>query len=234
MIPERHRPVNRLICLMNNYQEAFLRFAISARALEFGDFTLKSGRRSPYFFNAGRFCSGADFAQFGGYYAAAIQAGAPQFDLLFGPAYKGIPLSVAAAIALYQETGRSVPVAYNRKETKDHGEGGQLVGAPLHGRVLIVDDVITAGTAVREVVELVRAAGAEPVGVVVALDRMERGAGVRSAIQEVEGELGLKAVAIATLDDLVRLLEGAPEFRDALPQMLEYRATYGVRSDPTD
>jgi orotate phosphoribosyltransferase len=213
---------------MNDFRKDFLEFAIERGVLRFGEFTLKSGRVSPYFFNAGLFNTGSALARLGGYYAQAIVASGLEFDMLFGPAYKGIPLAAAVSIALAEHHGRDLPYCFNRKEAKDHGEGGSLVGAPLAGRVLIVDDVITAGTAVRESIEIIQAAGAEPVGVAIALDRQERGRGERSAIQEVEDSLGLKVISIAALDDLLALLRERADDADTLAAVERYRAEYGV------
>lgn len=198
--------------------------------LRFGSFTTKAGRISPYFFNAGLFNDGASLQRLGRFYAQAILDSGIAFDQLFGPAYKGIPLVTAAAVAL-AETGRNVPVSFNRKELKDHGEGGVIIGAPLTGRTLIVDDVISAGTSVRESVELIRAAGARPCGVVIALDRMERGRGERSAVQEVEQELQLPVASIVTLDDLVSYLETRGEMARELQGVTGYRRQYGVHKD---
>ena len=198
--------------------------------LRFGSFTTKAGRISPYFFNAGLFNDGASLQRLGRFYAQAILDSGIGFDQLFGPAYKGIPLVTAAAVAL-AETGRNVPVSFNRKELKDHGEGGVIIGAPLTGRTLIVDDVISAGTSVRESVELIRAAGARPCGVVIALDRMERGRGERSAVQEVEQELQLPVASIVTLDDLVSYLETRGEMARELQGVTGYRRQYGVHKD---
>lgn len=215
----------------------FVRFAIGQGALRFGAFTLKSGRISPYFFNAGQFHTGAALSALGQFYARALMDSGLKFDMLFGPAYKGIPLATATAMALARDFGRDVPWAFNRKEAKDHGEGGVIVGAPLEGRVVIVDDVITAGTSVRESVELIRAAGATPAGVLIALDRMERAGpdhalSPRSAVQEVETAYGMPVVAIATLDDLLAFVDsGAPAAAQVAPYraaMLEYRSRYGA------
>ena len=211
-----------------NYNSEFLQFALEQGVLRFGEFTLKSGRISPYFFNAGLFNSGAAMARLGGFYAQAIQDSGLAFDMLFGPAYKGIPLAVATAIALAAEHGRDVPYAFNRKQVKDHGEGGNLVGAPLAGRVLIVDDVITAGTAVREAVTIIRSARAQPVGMAIALDRQERGQGTQSAIQEVESELGIQVLSIATLDDLLGFVQGQTALTDNFHAIQAYREQYGV------
>jgi len=188
---------------VQEYQRTFVDLAMSRQALRFGSFKLKSGRESPYFFNAGLFNDGEAIAVLGQCYAAALSRSGLEFDMLFGPAYKGIPLATTAAIALAEHYQRSVPWAFNRKEAKDHGEGGNIVGSPLKGRVVIVDDVITAGTAIRESVELIRAAGAEPVGVALALDRQERGQGAQSAVQEVSMQFGLRCVSILTLADLI-------------------------------
>jgi len=219
---------------MRDYQLTFIELALAREALRFGQFRLKSGRDSPYFFNAGRFSDGEAAAVLGRCYAAAIVRAGLGFDMLFGPAYKGIPLATAAAVALATHHGRSVPYAYNRKEAKAHGEGGSIVGAPLHGRVLIVDDVITAGTAVRESLELIRGAGAEPVGVALALDREERGQGELSAVQELERVEGVKCVSIVTLSDLIEALAHpsgglTPLSAAQLEALSAYRTRYGVR-----
>ncbi|HEY2276680.1 MAG TPA: orotate phosphoribosyltransferase [Steroidobacteraceae bacterium] len=219
---------------MQEYQLTFIELALGREALRFGQFRLKSGRDSPYFFNAGLFSDGEAAAMLGRCYAAAIVRSGLEFDMIFGPAYKGIPLVTAAAIGLAAHHGLTVPYAYNRKEAKEHGEGGLVVGAPLHGRVLIVDDVITAGTAVRESLELIRRAGAEPVGVALALDREERGQGDLSAVQELERNEGLKCVSIVTLSDLIEALTasaaGAPRISaEQLTQLRAYQARYGVR-----
>lgn len=218
---------------MQEYQLTFIELALEREALRFGEFHLKSGRDSPYFFNAGLFSDGVAAAVLGRCYAAAIIRSGLGFDVLFGPAYKGIPLVTATAIALAVHHGRSVPYAYNRKEAKGHGEGGVVVGAPLHGRVLIIDDVITAGTAVRESLELIRASGAEPVGVALALDREERGQGALSAVQELERDQGLKCVSIVTLSDLIEALSrpmaGAQRISaEQLAALNAYRARYGA------
>jgi orotate phosphoribosyltransferase len=205
----------------------FLAFAIDRRVLLFGEFQTKAGRVSPYFFNAGLFNDGEALKQLGEFYADAILASGVAFDGLFGPAYKGIPLVSAVAIALAAK-GRNVPFTYNRKEAKDHGEGGSLVGAALTGRILIVDDVISAGTSVRESVELIRAAGATPCGVAIALDRMERGTGELSAVQEVERDAGLPVIAIANLRDLLAYLQQQPDFATIREAVERYRAEYGV------
>jgi orotate phosphoribosyltransferase len=219
---------------MEQYQLTFIDLALRRDALRFGRFTLKSGRESPYFFNAGLFSDGESAAVLGRCYAAAIMASGLGFDMLFGPAYKGIPLATTTAVALSAHHGRNVPYAFNRKEAKSHGEGGGLVGAPLAGRVLIVDDVITAGTAVRESLELIRAAGAQPVGVALALDRQERGQGTLTAVQEVEQSYGLRCVSIVTLADLIEALSRPPDGRvrisdEQLTALEAYQARYGVR-----
>jgi orotate phosphoribosyltransferase len=217
---------------MQQYQLTFIDLALGREALRFGHFTLKSGRESPYFFNAGRFSDGEAAAVLGQCYAAAIVHSGLGFDMIFGPAYKGIPLATATVVALSSVHGRSVPYAFNRKEAKDHGEGGQVVGAPLAGRVLIVDDVITAGTAVRESLDLIRGAGAQPVGVALALDRQERGRGARTAVQELELEHGLRCVSIITLADLIEALSQPREGRAAisaeqLTHLRDYQRRYG-------
>jgi orotate phosphoribosyltransferase len=219
---------------MQEYQLAFIELALAREALRFGQFRLKSGRDSPYFFNAGLFNDGEAVGALGRCYAAAIVRSGVGFDMLFGPAYKGIPLATATAIALAAHHGRAVPYAYNRKEAKAHGEGGSLVGAPLHGRVLIVDDVITAGTAARESLALIRASGAEPVGLALALDREERGQGELSAVQELERTEGIKCVSIVTLSDLIEALSrpagaAARISAEQLTALAAYRSRYGVR-----
>ncbi len=213
---------------MKPYQRAFIRFALDAGVLKFGSFTLKSGRQSPYFFNAGLFNDGAALAKLGYFYAAAYADAPVPCDVLMGPAYKGIPLVSALAVQLYEHFQISKPWCFNRKEAKDHGEGGSIVGAPLQGKIFIVDDVITAGTAIREVMNLIHAAGAEPSGVLIALDRQERGMGTGSALQEVGEHYGIKVGSIVTMTDLMEFMaeEGVgEEHRDA---MLQYRQTYGV------
>ncbi len=213
---------------MQDYQREFLDFAIACGVLRFGEFTLKSGRLSPYFFNSGRFNDGEAIARLGGYYAAAISDAGLSFDMLFGPAYKGIPLAVATAIALYEQHGRSVPYAFNRKEAKRHGEGGIIVGAPLQGRVLVIDDVISAGTSVRESSAIIQEAGAQLAGVVISLDRQERGSGEKSAIQEIEETFGVPVVSIATLATLIRYLEEKPALAPHLEKVRAYQARYGT------
>jgi orotate phosphoribosyltransferase len=209
-------------------QRAFLDLALARNALRFGEFTLKSGRVSPYFFNAGLFDSGAALALLGRAYAEAAVHSGVRFDMLFGPAYKGIVLAAITAAALSEHHGSDLPFAYNRKEAKDHGEGGVLVGAPLKGRVLIVDDVITAGTAIRESLALIRAHGAEPAGVLIALDREERGQGALSATQELTAEFGIPAIAIARLSDLLVYAEGRPELAEHRARLAAYRERYGA------
>jgi orotate phosphoribosyltransferase len=215
--------------MMSDFRQDFIRFAISRNVLCFGEFKTKAGRLSPYFFNAGLFNDGESLSTLGQFYAKAIFAAGVRFDMLFGPAYKGIPLVSTAAIAL-AGMGRNVPFAYNRKEAKDHGEGGTLVGAPMSGRVLIIDDVISAGTSVRESAEFIRDHGAEPAGVVISLDRMERGMGHLSAVEEVESTLGIPVVSIATLDDLQRYLATNAVSTEQHARVARYRATYGVGS----
>ena len=219
---------------MQQYQLTFIDLALERHALRFGRFTLKSGRDSPYFFNAGLFSDGESAATLGRCYGAAIMASGLVFDMLFGPAYKGIPLATATAIALSADHGVSVPYAFNRKEAKEHGEGGSIIGTPLTGRVLIVDDVITAGTAVRESLNLIRAAGAQPVGVALALDRQERGQGALSAVQELEQAHGVRCVSIVTLADLIEALARPSQGRarisdDQLTALRAYQERYGVR-----
>ena len=213
---------------MQDYQRQFLEFAIGRGVLRFGEFTLKSGRLSPYFFNAGLFDSSMALARLGRYYARAIVDAGLKFDTLFGPAYKGIPLVAAVAIALAEQHDLDIPWCFNRKEAKDHGEGGTIVGAPLRGRVLIVDDVITAGTAIRETMAILDAHGATPAGVMIALDRRERGQGELSAVQEVERAHNITVTPIVTLDDVVTFLAEQPEQTEFLEKMRDYRAQYGV------
>jgi orotate phosphoribosyltransferase len=212
---------------VTGFEDAFLDFAIERRVLLFGEFRTKAGRRSPYFFNAGLFNDGESLKRLGEFYAKAILDSGIAFDGLFGPAYKGIPLAASVAIALAGQ-GHNVPYSYNRKEAKDHGEGGSIVGAPLVGRILIVDDVISAGTSVRESVQLIRAAGAAPCGVAIALDRQERGNGELSAVQEVMRDHGLPVISIVKLDDLVRYLASHAELADHLAAIQAYRDRYGV------
>ncbi|OQX31362.1 MAG: orotate phosphoribosyltransferase [Candidatus Sedimenticola endophacoides] len=213
---------------MQDYQRDFLDFALDRGVLRFGSFTLKSGRVSPYFFNAGLFNTGAALARLGRFYARAIVESGIGFDVLYGPAYKGIPLAAVTAAALFDHHGIDLPYAFNRKEAKDHGEGGNIVGHPLEGRVLIIDDVITAGTAIRESMEVIQAQGATPAGVVIALDRQERGKGERSAIQEVETDYGMPVTAIVRLRELVDFLETDTGSAGALQEIRAYRDRYGV------
>ena len=217
---------------MQDYQRDFLRFALDLGVLKFGDFTLKSGRQSPYFFNAGLFNTGSALARLGGFYATALQASGLDCDVLYGPAYKGIPLAAATAIALAAQYGRDLPYTFNRKESKDHGEGGIIVGHPLRGQVLIIDDVITAGTSVRESIDIIQVHGARPAGVLIALDRQERGQNESSAVQEVREHFGIPVVSIATLADLVAFLEESPTGASITPTTLaavrDYRSRYGV------
>ncbi|MZR62892.1 orotate phosphoribosyltransferase [Alcanivorax sp. DP30] len=213
---------------MKNYKKHFLRFAQEREALKFGEFTLKSGRVSPYFFNAGTFNTGEALARLGRYYADAIVASGQQYDMLFGPAYKGIPLVAAVSVALAEHHGIDMPWAFNRKEAKDHGEGGWLVGSPLQGRVLVIDDVITAGTAIREVAALFEKTEATMAGVMVALDRQEKGNGELSAIQEVEKTLGVPVGSIVSMGDIIDWLEQQPDSEARVAQMRNYRERYGV------
>jgi orotate phosphoribosyltransferase len=218
----------------NSNQDNFIQFALEANVLSFGEFKTKAGRLSPYFFNAGGFNDGARLSALGRYYATALQKSGIEYDMLYGPAYKGITLAASTAIAL-ADAGRNVPYAYNRKETKDHGEGGSLVGAPVKGKIVIIDDVISAGTSVRESVKLIRDAGAEPAAVLIALDRMERSGtaaeiGEKSAVQTVEQEFGLPVVAIANLADVMSFLTTSSnaELTTYLPAVKAYREKYGI------
>jgi orotate phosphoribosyltransferase len=213
---------------MRDYQREFIEFAIARGVLRFGSFTLKSGRQSPYFFNAGLFNSGAALAQLGRFYAAAIQDARLDYDVLFGPAYKGIPIAAATAVQLYEEFSVDTPWCFNRKEAKDHGEGGTIVGSPLAGRVLIIDDVITAGTAIREVMAIIQGARANPAGVVVALDRQERGKGALSAIQEVEKEFSIPVLSIVKLEQIIVYLEQQGTQPEHLEAIRKYRAEFGI------
>ena len=213
---------------MQDYQREFLDFAIDVGVLRFGEFTLKSGRLSPYFFNSGLFNTGSSLARLGRYYAQAVMDSGIEFDMIYGPAYKGIPLAAALAIALADHHERDLPYAFNRKEAKDHGEGGIIVGAPLAGRVLIIDDVISAGTSVRESVDIIQASGATPAGVVIALDRQERGQGETSAIQEVERDYGLRVASIVQLSNLVEYLGKSTGMAGYLSAIYAYRTQYGV------
>lgn len=213
---------------MTSSQQSFVNMALEMGALKFGEFTLKSGRVSPYFFNAGMLATGRAAALLGRAYAAAIAAHHPDVDVIFGPAYKGIPLAALTAAALAEHHDIDVPYAFDRKEAKDHGEGGTIVGGPVSGRVVIVDDVITAGTAIRQSVETIRAAGAQAVGIVISLDRQERGLGDLSAVQEVESTMDIKVSAIATLADLVTHLETEGRENGFLDQVLSYRQEFGI------
>ncbi len=213
---------------MHDYQQEFIAFARDKGVLRFGEFQLKSGRLSPYFFNSGAFNSGSSLACLGRYYAAALHHSGLEFDMLYGPAYKGIPLVCAVAIAYAQEYDRDLPYAFNRKEAKDHGEGGALVGAPLEGKVVIVDDVVSAGTSVRESIELINAAGATPVGVAVSLDRQERGEGELSAIMELEQTFDLKVTPIITLQQIIESVTGDSQDALLLQRIKDYQCRYGV------
>jgi len=217
---------------MENFRQEFIEFALERQVLLFGEFKTKAGRTSPYFFNAGLFNDGASLGRLARFYAKALLASQLAFDMVFGPAYKGIPLVAALAVVL-AEMGRNVPFAFNRKEAKDHGEGGSTIGAPLKGRVLIADDVISAGTSVRESVNLIRAHGATPCGVVIALDRQEKGQGELSAVEEVEREYGMPVIAIVTLDDLIAYLRQRPAYGAELERMLAYRERYGIGNRQT-
>ena len=213
---------------MKPYQQAFIEFALEKQVLKFGEFTLKSGRKSPYFFNAGLFNTGRDLAKLGRFYAAALMNSGVDFDVLFGPAYKGIPIATTTAVALADHHDLDVPYCFNRKEAKTHGEGGNLVGAPLKGRIMLVDDVITAGTAIRESMAIIEAKQATLAGVLIALDRQERGKGELSAIQEVERDYACKVTSIISLADLVSYLEAQPDMADALKRVRKYREQYGI------
>jgi len=213
---------------MQDYKREFIEFALAQNVLRFGEFELKSGRISPYFFNAGLFNSGAALAQLGRFYAAAIEQSQVEYDVVLGPAYKGIPLAATTVVALADQYNKDVPYAFNRKEAKTHGEGGQLVGAELNGRVLIIDDVITAGTAVREVMTLIEQHEAKPAGVVIALNRQEKGNGELSAIQEVERDYGVPVVSIITLNDLMSYLQDQAKDAGLLQRIAYYRERYGV------
>jgi len=215
---------------MHAYKKEFIDLALELGVLRFGEFTLKSGRISPYFFNAGLFNTGYAAAKLGRFYAAAVAGAEIEFNVLFGPAYKGIPLAALTAAALAEHYGIDVSYAYNRKEAKAHGEGGSIVGAPLGGRVLIIDDVITAGTAVRDVYQIITRSGAEIAGLVISLDRQERGKGAVSAVQELKSSLGIPVISIVRLDDLVETLEESSEYAEFLEPVLSYRREYGVIS----
>ena len=213
---------------MQEYQRKFIELALSKGVLKFGSFVLKSGRTSPYFFNAGGFNTGDDLATLGSFYAHALVDSGIKFDVLFGPAYKGIPLACATAMALAREHGINMPWCFNRKEKKDHGEGGNLVGAPLKGDILLVDDVITAGTAIRESDEIIKANGAHFKAALIALNRKEKGQGEKSAIAEAEETLGIKIVSIVSFDDLLKYIENDDKLKEHVPAMLEYRKQYGA------
>lgn len=213
---------------MKAYQREFIEFAIERGVLKFGEFTLKSGRTSPYFFNAGLFNKGSDLARLGRFYAEALVDSGIDFDVLFGPAYKGIPIATATAVALYDQHNQDTPYCFNRKEKKDHGEGGNLVGSALEGKVMLVDDVITAGTAIREAMDIVQTNGAELSGVLIALDRQEKGKGELSAIQEVERDFGAKVVSIVSLNDVITFLKDDDTFKEYLPKVEAYRSEFGV------
>jgi len=215
---------------MQAYKREFIDLALELGVLRFGEFTLKSGRISPYFFNAGLFNTGYAAARLGRYYAAAIADSGIRFDMIFGPAYKGIPIAALAAAALAEHQDIDVPYCYNRKEAKAHGEGGDIVGAPLRGRILIVDDVITAGTAVREAYRIISSAGAEVAGLAISLDRQERGQGTLSAVQELKQALDIQVSSIIRLDDLIDILEESNEYAQYLEPVIEYRRRYGVIS----
>jgi orotate phosphoribosyltransferase len=215
---------------MRSHQKVFIEMILSKQVLRFGDFTLKSGRTSPYFFNAGLINDGGSLARLGACYAEAIIEAGTAFDMLFGPAYKGIPLATATAVAFAERHRRNVPIAYNRKEVKAHGEGGTLVGSPLDGRVLIVDDVLTAGTAVRESINLIKGAGAKPAGVVLALDRQERGLGAQSAVQEIQSTFGIPVIRIVTLDHLIEYMEAGGDSEE-LESLRNHRRTWCVDSE---
>ena len=213
---------------MKAYQREFIEFALEKEVLKFGEFTLKSGRKSPYFFNAGLFNTGRDLARLGRFYAAALADSGIEFDVLFGPAYKGIPIATTTAVALADHHDVDTPYCFNRKEAKDHGEGGNLVGSALEGRIMLVDDVITAGTAIRESMEIIQANGADLAGVLVAIDRQEKGKGDLSAIQEVERDFGCAIISIVSLTDLVTFLEEKGTAPEHLEAVKAYRAEYGI------
>ena len=217
---------------MKDFQRDFIEFALSKQVLRFGEFTLKSGRTSPYFFNAGLFNTGGDLAKLGRFYASALTDSSIKFDLLFGPAYKGIPIATTTSVALYDHHDIDMPYCFNRKEAKKHGEGGSLVGSELQGKVMLVDDVITAGTAIRESMEIIKSHGAQLSGVLIALDRQEKGQGELSAIQEVERDFGTEVISIVTLDDVITYLEekvvDQPELNDSLLRIKNYRENYGI------
>ncbi len=214
---------------MENYKQQFIEFALARQVLKFGEFTLKSGRVSPYFFNAGLFNQGADLARLGEFYATALQDAGLQYDMIFGPAYKGIPIATAVSIELFNRFDINKPVCFNRKETKDHGEGGNLIGSPLRGKVLLVDDVITAGTAIRESMQIIQANEAQLRAVLIALNRQERGNGELSAIQEVERDYQCDVLSIIDFADLMAFIETQPEYQQYLPAMRAYREQYGIK-----
>ena len=213
---------------MHDYQKDFIEFALKNDVLRFGEFTLKSGRVSPYFFNAGLFNSGEALAKLGQYYAAAISESKVDFDVLFGPAYKGIPLATTCAVALYEHQNTNIPYSFNRKEAKSHGEGGNIVGAALEGNILIIDDVITAGTAIRESMDIIAAANAKPAGVIIALDRQEKGTADLSAIQEVEQQYNIPVLSIIKLEHLITYIKGNSDFNQYLDKVKAYRDQYGI------
>ena len=213
---------------MQAYQREFIHFALERGVLRFGEFTLKSGRVSPYFFNAGLFDSGLALAKLGRFYAQALMDSGLSYDVIFGPAYKGIPLAATTAVALAEHHQRDIPWCFNRKEAKAHGEGGTLVGAPLAGNIVIVDDVITAGTAIREVMQIIKAQGAQAAGVLIALDRQERGSGALSAIQEVERDFNMPVISIVSLEQVLQFLAESPELKQYLPAVERYRADHGI------
>ncbi|EIA0832234.1 orotate phosphoribosyltransferase [Vibrio parahaemolyticus] len=213
---------------MKAYQREFIEFALEKEVLKFGEFTLKSGRKSPYFFNAGLFNTGRDLARLGRFYAAALADSGIEFDVLFGPAYKGIPIATTTAVALADHHDIDTPYCFNRKEAKNHGEGGNLVGSALEGRIMLVDDVITAGTAIRESMEIIKANGADLAGVLVAIDRQEKGKGELSAIQEVERDFGCAVISIVSLGDLITYLEEKSNATEHLEAVKAYRAEYGI------
>ena len=214
---------------MENYKQRIIEITVDRQVLKFGEFTLKSGRVSPYFFNAGLFNQGADLARLGEFYAAALQDAGLQYDMIFGPAYKGIPIATAVSIALFNRFDINKPVCFNRKETKDHGEGGNLIGSPLRGKVLLVDDVITAGTAIRESMQIIQANEAQLSAVLIALNRQERGNGELSAIQEVERDYQCDVLSIIDFADLMAFIETQPEYQQYLPAMRAYREQYGIK-----
>ncbi|HAS8547398.1 TPA: orotate phosphoribosyltransferase [Vibrio vulnificus] len=213
---------------MKAYQREFIEFALEKQVLKFGEFTLKSGRKSPYFFNAGLFNTGRDLARLGRFYAAALADSGIEFDVLFGPAYKGIPIATTTAVALADHHDIDTPYCFNRKEAKDHGEGGNLVGSALEGRIMLVDDVITAGTAIRESMEIIQANDADLAGVLVAIDRQEKGKGELSAIQEVERDFACAVISIVSLSDLITFLEEKGDAEEHLDAVKAYRAQYGI------